>query len=181
MGRVLPDNQYIDITVSLSLFTQISTFLSSIIAVTVGLSKQEDEESSNKTIHILQAFLLRSFIVLSVGFLALSPLIMKYIHTPTIFALPIVLMMFFTIPITIISGYLNGKNKLIQLGMVIAISAILQFIVAISVGLITNSGILTMLSMTLAQILAILTIYYLLKDQKIPSLSASIKISFSNI
>lgn len=181
MGRILPDNQYVDITVSLSLFTQISTFLSSIIAVTVGLSKQEDEESAQKTIHILQAFLLRSFIILSIGFLMLAPFIMKYIHTPAIYALPIVLMMFFTIPITIISGYLNGKNKLIHLGMVIAISAVFQFIIALTVGLITGSGIMTMLSMTLAQILAIFTIYYAFRREKVPRLGKSIKISFSNM
>lgn len=169
MSRVLSSGSYVDMTVSLSLFTQISTFLSSIIAITIGLSKaSEQHDHGNKDIETLQSFLLRAFFVLSVLFLAFSPLVLPSIHTPVKFAVPITLMLMFSIPISIISGYFNGKNLMTKLGIVTLTSAATQFTVAVVVSFITHSGLVVMLSMSIAQLITILLVYRLFSTDKLP-------------
>lgn len=76
---------------------------------------------------------------------------MQWANTPAWFAVPITSMMLFSIPVTIISGYFNGKNLIIQLGFVTALSAVLQFGFALF-ALLFHNGFITMVSMSIAQI-----------------------------
>lgn len=173
LGRILPSSQYVDITVALSLFTQIGTFMSALIAVTIGLSKSTIKDD-NQTIEDIQSNLLRILIILSVIFVALSPFIMPAIHMPALYALPILLMLIISIPITIISGHLNGKNLLPQLGIVAAVTASLQFIIGILSAFATDSGLITMLCMAIAQITAIFVLYKILGKHSLPRLRTSL-------
>lgn len=180
-SRILAPEEYVNITVSLSLFTQVSTFLSSILAITIGLSKSEHSEHANEKIELLQAFLFKLFLVLAVLFLLISPVIMERVNTPTLFALPIALMMLFSIPIQIISGYLNGKNQMIKLGFVIFISAGSQFVIGLSVALLSRDGLITMLSMAIAQIVTLIVIYTLFSKDRLPGITKSLRTSLKTI
>lgn len=173
LSRILPPGSYVDITVALSLFTQISTFLSSIIAITIGLSKSG--QSGHQKIELLQSFLLKIFFVLASIFLLSSPLIMSWAKTPVLFALPIALMMLFSIPITVVSGYLNGRNKMTKLGLVTLISASCQFIIGLTIAFVSRNGLATMLSMTIAQVLTIFIVYTLFSEEHLPKISAPLK------
>lgn len=172
LSRILPPSEYVDITVALSLFTQISTFLSSIIAITVGISKRDKERASHK-ISFLQGFLFKCFIVLAIVFLLLSPVLMPPLHIPVVFVIPICLMMLFSIPITIISGYLNGINSMPKLGLVALVSASNQFVVALVIASVTHNALLTMLSMTIAQLITIAVIYKAFSSMQLPPLEIS--------
>ena len=168
LGRILPASQYIDITVSLSFLTQITTFLSSIIAITIGLTK-DGTGNGKKTIEALQSVLFKLFLVLIVIIAALSPFIFKAISVPVLFLIPIIFMMLVSLPITIVSGYLNGKQLLIKLGFVAVISAGLQLTLGLVSAQIFQSGIVTVSSMAIAQILAITVIYYIFRKESLPS------------
>lgn len=173
-SRILSPSEYVHITSSLSLFTQISTFLSSILAITIGLSKEDGAKGSHAKVELLQSFLFKLFFFLSIIFLAMSPVIMQNIHSPTLFAFPICFMMVLSIPITVVSGYLNGKNAITKLGTVIAISATDQFVIGLLVALLTHDGLMTMLSMSLAQILTLIIIYATMASEKLPSIKNSL-------
>lgn len=174
-ARILAPSEYVNITVALSLFTQISAFLSSIIAITIGLSKSERPESANEKIELLQSFLFRLFFVLAAAFLLASPFIMRSIHTPTLFALPIASMMLFSIPILIVSGYLNGKGYMAKLGILTVISAGSQFVIGLSVSLLSHNGLATMTSMVGAQALTIVAIYKLFSKSQLPRIFEPLK------
>lgn len=180
-SRILAPGEYINITISLSLFTQISTFLSSILAITIGLAKSEHSDHANEKIELLQAFLFKLFLILAIFFLAFSPFIMELVHTPVLFAFPIALMMLFSIPIQIISGYLNGKNMMIKLGVVIVISASSQFAIGLATALLTKNGLVTMLSMVIAQIITLLIIYTVFSKDQLPGIRKSVKTSLKTI
>lgn len=180
-ARLLPSSEYVNITVSLSLFTQISTFLSSIIAITIGLSKSERDESADGKIEILQAFLFKLFIILAAVFLIISPLVMGKLNTPILFAIPISIMMFFSIPIQVISGWFNGKNQMVKLGIVVLIVASSQFIIGVSTSIITHNGLATMLSMTVAQVISLTIIYSVFSSDRLPAISRSLKTKVSTI
>ena len=180
-SRILAPTEYISITVSLSLFTQISTFLSSILAITIGLSKSENKDSSNEKIELLQAFLFKLFLIVAVIFIVISPIVMNAIHTPILFALPISLMMLFSIPIVIISGYFNGKNKMIKLGIMALISAGCQFVIGLSTSLISHNGLTTMTSMTIAQLITIAIIYAVFSGDQLPKITKSLMTPVSEI
>lgn len=173
-SRVLPTSEYINITTSLSLFTQVSTFLSSILAVTIGLSKDSTKGEKDDRIELLQSFLFKLFGIVAVLFLIVSPLVMNQIHTSPLFALPICTMMLLSIPILIISGYLNGKNQIVKLGFVTLISASSQFIIGLAAASISHNGLLTMASMSIAQIIALLVIYRVFANDHLPSIKLSI-------
>ncbi len=179
-ARILPPAEYIHITVALSIFTQISAFLSSIIAITIGLSKSE-QSSAHETIEILQAFLFKLFFVLAALFLIASPFIMPSIHTPVFFAIPIALMMLFSIPILIVSGYLNGKNKMVKLGLVALIAASSQLVVGLATSLVSHNGLTTMLSITVAQCITIAVIYALFSTEHLPGIVKPLTTSIGSI
>ncbi|MDB5185587.1 MAG: hypothetical protein JWL85_110 [Candidatus Saccharibacteria bacterium] len=174
LARLLPAGQYIDITVSLSLLTQMSTFLSSIIAITIGLSKSEEHDKAQSKIETLQSMLFKLFLAVTVAFLIVSPMIMSHIHVPLQFVLPISLMMLVSIPIAIISGSLTGRGLMVKLGILTATSATLQFAVATTVALITNSGLLAMLSMATAQIITIFIAYHIFRAEQLPKIGEAI-------
>lgn len=173
-GRILSPSEYVSITIALSLFTQMSTFLSSITAITIGLSKSDPDNNTNDKIELLQASLFKLFLVLSVVFLLVSPIIMSKVNAPTLFAIPISLMMLFSIPIQVISGYFNGKNQMIKLGFVALISASSQFIIGITTSLISHNGLITMFSMTAAQVITLIIIYIVFSKSKLPAIFKSL-------
>lgn len=180
-GRILAPTEYINITISLSLITQMSTFLSSIIAITIGLSKSNNDKRANEKIELLQAFLFKLFIILAMIFLAISPIIMSKLHTPVLFAVPISLMMIFSIPIQVISGYLNGKNQMIKLGIAILISASSQFIIGLATSILSHNGLLTMLSMIIAQVITLVLIYSIFSKDQLPEVVKSLKTPINTI
>jgi hypothetical protein len=100
---------------------------------------------------------------------------MQKINTPAIFALPISLMMLVSIPIAVISGYLNGKGLMTKLGIVAVISASLQFLCGAIIGLATKNGLIVMLFMTLAQIITIAIIYKLFTNDNLPQINKILK------
>lgn len=172
LARLLPPGQYVDITVALSLFTQMSTFMSSIAALAVGLSKEK--ESGASTLSKLQTNLLQIFILLGVIFLLLSPLVMSWIKTPAAYAIPIVMMILVSIPVTVISGYLNGKNQLVKLGGVVALTASVQFLAGAITASLSHSGLMTMFVMSVIQIITIVWLVNFLKDPQLPRLSSTV-------
>lgn len=175
LSRILSPNEYINITVSLSLFTQITAFLSSITAITIGLSKNERDNQKNEKIEQLQTVLSRMFFALAIIFLVLSPIIMGSIRTPILFAIPIALMMLFTVPISIISGYLNGKKLMIQLGILGLLSAVIQFTIGFIVAFVCRNGLLTMLSMAIAQLITIAIASIVFSNNQLPKIYKSLK------
>jgi O-antigen/teichoic acid export membrane protein len=167
---VLAPAEYVNITVALSLFTQISAFLSSILAITIGLSKDEHSEHANEKLGLLQTFLFKLFLVLAVIFFMFSPIIMARLNTPLLFAVPIAFMMLFSVPIVVISGYLNGKNQMTKLGLVTLISASSQFVTGLTTALLSHSGLITMLSMIAAQIVTLVIIYSVFSKDHLPGI-----------
>lgn len=171
LARILPQNEYVDITVALSLLTQIATFMSALTAITIGLSKQKDGTS---VISKLQNSLLQIFIVLSITFLIFSPFIFHLIQTPVFYAFPIVIMIILSIPITIISGYLNGKALMVKLGLVAFVTASIQLATGVIAAIISRNGIVTMSVMGLAQIISILLLVRVLNEPSMPIIDRSI-------
>lgn len=174
-SRILGPDEYVNITVSLSLFTQVSAFLSSILAITIGLSKSENNKHTNEKIELLQSFLFKLFFALAVLFLIFSPIIMDKMHAPVLFALPISIMMLLSIPVLVISGYLNGKNQMIKLGFVTVISAGSQFLIGLGAALLSHDGLITMLSMTIAQVITLIIVYTVFSKDHLPGISKPLK------
>ena len=170
LSRILNVNQFVDITVALALFTQLSSFTLTIVAITIGLSKQNGPEL-NSTIEKLQAVLAHMFLGVILIFLILSPLFMKKIHLPASMLLPICAMLALSISMSVITGYLNGKQKLVKLGTAIMLSAVLQFLLCIIVGIITKNGALALDAMALGSLISIIFIYIFYKDENMPRLS----------
>lgn len=167
LARLLPSDQYINITVSLSLLTQIGTFMSALTAVTIGLSKQKDD-NQGIMIDKLQSSLLQIFSILGISFLFISPVLMNIIGTPKEYALPITLMLIVSVPITIMSGYLNGKQQMKRLGLVALLTSLFQFSAGVISAALIHNGFITMLLMGLAQIFAIGLIYIIFRDPNLP-------------
>lgn len=165
LSRILPNDQYVNITVALSLLTQMGTFMSALTALTIGLSKEKD---GKEIVSNLQSLLIRAFAGIAVIFLLASPLLMAAIRTPTLYAIPIAAMIIVSIPITIISGYFNGKSELIKLGSVALLSASSQIIFGTLTALVTRSGLITMVCMALGQIVAILVIKAVYAKEDLP-------------
>lgn len=172
LARLLPPSQYVDITVALSLFTQMSTFISSLAAIAIGVSKNKTE--GNHTLTKLQTSLLQIFTLLGVIFLLLSPVIMNFITTPVVYALPIIIMILVSIPITVISGYLNGRNSMVKLGSVAALTATLQFITGGLVAGLFHNGLITMFVMSVVQIISVIILVRLLREPDLPKITAEV-------
>ena len=171
LGRILPSDEYVNITVSLSLLTQMSAFLSSIIAISISLSKESPtKKSDDGLLSTLQTKLLKILVVVGAIFSMLSPFIMPAIHTPILYALPILLMILISIPITTISGYFNGKKLLIKLGSVAVISALLQFVIGVLSALVFGNGLITLLCMGLAQVIAVIVLYAIYSHDRLPTI-----------
>jgi O-antigen/teichoic acid export membrane protein len=153
-----------------------SAFLSSIIAISISLSKEsQPDKSEDGLLSTLQTKLLKILVIVGIVFLGLSPLIMPTIHTPVLYALPILLMILISIPITTISGYFNGKKLLIKLGSVAVISAFLQFVIGILAALLFKNGLITLLCMSMAQILAVIALYIIYSRDNLPTIHNLLK------
>jgi O-antigen/teichoic acid export membrane protein len=168
LAHALPNREFVNITVALSLFTQVSTFLSSIVAVTIGLSKQSNQEHAAKKIEQLQMILMQLFVLLIVAFLILSPFIMGRVRLPAILAIPISILMLISIPTAILSGFLNGRNKLVKLGVLILTIATFQLVFSVSVGIVTQNGALALLAMAMGQVISIGLVYILFRSERLP-------------
>ena len=83
-------------------------------------------------------------------------------------------MLVFSIPISTISGFFNGKQMLMKLGSVAAISASLQFLLGVGIGLLTSNGVFTVLAMSAGQILSVLLLYLVYKSDSLPHMGAII-------
>jgi O-antigen/teichoic acid export membrane protein len=166
LGRILSDEQFINVAVALSLLTQISTVLLSIIALTIGLTKEKSD--GQKVIEHLQAVVIKLFLVLIGIFTVFSPLLFQSISLPPVFVVPVALLLLFSVPSSVFSGYLNGRKQLIKVGLVSLITSSFQFILTIVVGLLFTSGLLSLLAMATGQLLAIFFIIRLFKKEKLP-------------
>lgn len=154
-------------TVALSLLTQMSTLLSSIVAVSTSLTK-ENTEDSHKQIELLQTVIIYLLLIVMSGFLVLSPILLPLIKLSYIYLIPICLMLLLSVPISVTSGYLNGKKLLIKLGVAVSVSALLQFSLSLVIGKITNNGALALIAMAGGQLLSVLMIYYFYKNDHLP-------------
>lgn len=172
--RVLPPTEYVNVTVSLSILTQISTFLISIVAITIGLSKEDNGRHAHVIIPKLQTILLRTFLIISALVLLSSPFLLPIINTPVIYMFPIVMMVIISIPLNIISGYLNGKNLIIKLGQALLIANGSQLIIGVIFAALTKNGVITIFGMALSQIAAIVIIRSLFKKDDLPKMAVTI-------
>lgn len=174
VARLLPANQFVHLTVALSLLTQMSTLLSSIVVISTSLTKEKTKKSHH-SIEVLQSATIYLLLAVIALFLLFSPYILPLIKVPILFVLPIGLMLLLAVPISVVSGYLNGKRLLTKLGLTAAGSAILQFSATAIIAKSTRSGSLALLAMAGAQLVAIAIIYTLLKKEKLPNIRAIFK------
>jgi len=180
LSRILADTEYINITVSLSVLTQITTFLSSIVAITIGLSKEQVSKEKSSTVQLLQTSLFKLFLIITALFLILSPFIMNSIQTPLLFAIPIAIMMIVSVPLAIMSGFLNGRGLMIKLGLLTVISAGLQLLIGAIVAYTTKSGLLALTGMALAQVIAIIIIRVIFAKDNLPKINNVLRKSTDN-
>jgi O-antigen/teichoic acid export membrane protein len=175
LSRLLQSSDFVDATVALSLLSQMSMFLSSIVALTVGLTKEGSGNSAKKLVEQLQQELLVIFLVLIAIFLSTSYFIFQPIQLSPLFAVPISIMLLLSIPISIYSGYMNGKGKLVKLASIALIAASLQLFVAVFAATITKSSLISLLGMALGQILALGLIVIVFKSEEMPRISLRFK------
>ena len=173
LSRILPTHEYGDITVALSLFTQIGTFLSSLTAISIGLAKSHSDKDGGE-VTSLQNTLVQVFAAISILFLTNAPFLMPLFSVPVTYAFPIVIMLLVSIPITIITGYLNGKQQLVKVGIATCLVATIQIIAAIAVSIATHSGLATMFAMGLVQIISLLLLLWLYRADNLPRLDKTL-------
>lgn len=166
------DDEFISITVALALFTQLSSFTLAIVALTIGLSKQKNENESRDVIEKLQTVLIHLFIFVLLAFLVTSPLYFNSLNIDPSLLLPICGMLILSIAMSVISGYLNGKQKLIKLGLVLVFSAGLQLLLSASTAILTKSGVATLYAMAMGAFIAIILTYWAYKKENLPKLSS---------
>lgn len=171
LSRVLTPNEFVDITVALALFTQLSAFMLSIVALTIGIAKDSSDSRARQTVERLQTILAHIFVVIIVVFLALSPLILERLQLPAALLIPICMMLALSLVMSVISGYLNGKQKLVKLGLIIAGAALLQLIVSVAVGIVTKNGVMALTAMALASLASTIATYIICRNDNLPSLS----------
>lgn len=172
LSRVLSTEQFVEVTVALALFTQLSSFMLAIVALTIGLSKQSSDKESRVVVEKLQAILAHVFILLIGLFIVSSPIFIHKIRLPVSLLFPIGLMLVLSLVMSIVSGYLNGKQKLVRLGFILALSSMLQFIACIWVGIATQDGVLALYAMSLASLLSVFGVYIFGRNDNLPSPSS---------
>lgn len=170
LAHILNDEQFVSITVALAIFTQISSFTLSIVALTIGISKQKDNQSSATLIEKLQAVLIHLFLVLLALFLITSPIFFKKLSLQPSLLAPIAIMLSLSIITSVISGYLNGKGKLLKLGISLVVTAVLQLGLSVLLADLTRSGTATLFAMSGGTILSLLFIYTFYRQENLPQL-----------
>lgn len=169
VARLLPEGQFVHLTVALSLLTQMSTLLSSIVVISTSLTKEKTKKAHHN-IEVLQSATVYLLLAVIGLFLLFSPYILPLIKLSLIFVLPIGLMLLLAVPISVVSGYLNGRRLLIKLGLTAAGSAIVQFTATSVVAGISKNGSLALIAMAAAQFVAISSIYIVLRKEKLPDI-----------
>ncbi len=172
LARILSNEQFVSITVALAIFTQLSSFTLSIVAITIGLSKQKDSKDAKTTIEKLQAVITHLFLALLIIFLLFSPVIFNKISLSPSLLMPIILMLVLSIIMSVVSGYLNGKGKLAKLGISLVITSLLQLICCVLVGVLTKNGALTLYAMSLGTILSLTYIYTAYRADDLPNIAS---------
>lgn len=168
LAHILNNQQFVSITVALAIYTQISSFTLSIVALTIGISKQKDTKNSATIIEKLQAVLIHLFIVLLILFLVCFPLFFKQLALSRTLLAPIALMLSLSIIMSVVSGYLNGKGKLVKLGISLVVAAALQLTLSVAIGILSHSGTATMYAMSAGTILSLTFIYVVYRDENLP-------------
>jgi len=144
----------------------------SIVALTIGLTKEAGAKDATPTIEKLQAILTHIFLVIIVIFLVSSPLFLEKIHLNSSYLFPICAMLALSVSMSIISGYLNAKQKLVKLGLAVVFSAFLQFVLSIGVAVVTKNGATTLIAMALGSLLAVMITYQVYKSENLPRFSS---------
>jgi len=179
LARILSDAQFVNITVALAIFTQLSSFTLSIVALTIGLSKQRNDHDSTTTIEKLQTVLIHLFVALLAIFLISSPLFFSKLAIPVSLLLPISIMLSLSIITSVVSGYLNGRGKLVKLGIALVLIAVVQFVLSVSSGILTKNGTVTLYAMSAGTILSLAFIYLAYKDEGLPKIASILTHKFS--
>lgn len=179
LARLLGDVEFVEVTVALSLLTQISAFLSSLVALTVGLTK-DGHKKETPGVDVLQSVLFKIFMVVVLIFCLTAPFTMNGLEIPLLYTLPIAAMLLFSVPTSIVSGYYSGLGNLVKLGSVALLTALSQFILCITVALATRNGVLALAAMGVGQIISLLFIYTVFRKDKLPKLTVNEKVA-SNI
>lgn len=169
LSRILPGVEFVNMTVALALFTQLSSFMLCVVALTIGLSKQDNASVAKILAEKLQTILVHLFIVVTVILLLTSRFFLKELRLPVTMLLPILFMLALSISMSVITGYLNGKQKLAKLGVAIAFSAALQLFFSLTAGITTKSGVATVSAMAFATFLAIILIYFFYSSENLPN------------
>ncbi|MDQ5981602.1 MAG: hypothetical protein QG570_352, partial [Patescibacteria group bacterium] len=134
--------------------------------------KQKNENESRDVIEKLQTVLIHLFIFVLLAFLVTSPLYFNSLNIDPSLLLPICGMLILSIAMSVISGYLNGKQKLIKLGLVLVFSAGLQLLLSASTAILTKSGVATLYAMAMGAFIAIILTYWAYKKENLPKLSS---------
>lgn len=171
LSRILADFDFVNTTVALSILSQMTTFLLSVTALTIGLTKSTTKEDIKQIIEVIQSQTLSMFLVLVAVFLLLSPLTLGSINLPILFAIPLSMLLIFSLPTSVFSGYMNGQKKLILLGFISVITSSLQLVFCIFFAILTKSGVVALTGMALGQLIATLVIIVCYRNQSLPKIS----------
>lgn len=174
LARMLSGGVFVEITVALSLLTQISAFLSALVALTVGLTKDAHRKDVPE-VGALQSVLFRMFLIVIVVFCFTAPWTMGSLNIPLPYTLPIAMMLLFSVPTAIVSGFFNGRGELIKLGGVAVMTASLQFILTVLVAGITGDGVIALIAMSIGQVLSLVLIYTIFRSEHLPTISLRVK------
>lgn len=172
LSRILSDTEFVEVTVALALFTQLSSFMLSVVALTIGISKYENTHSAKELTEKLQAVLAHLFLFVLFIFILTSPLFLHKIQLSVAMLVPISAMLGLSISMSIINGYLNGAQKLIKLGVAIVFSAVLQLVLCIGVALLSESGVASLNAMAFGSFISIVLIYRFYSKDNLPSPSS---------
>lgn len=123
----------------------------------------------------MQTVLVHLFIVFLILFITTSPLYIKSLNIQPSLLVPICGMFIVSIAMAVISGYLNGKQKLIKLGCFMSISALLQLILSISVAFLAKSGAATLYAMAIGALISIIIIYRVYRKENLPNINSIFK------
>lgn len=173
LARILGRDDFTDTNVALALVSQITSMMSAVVALAISETLYNPKKKG-EAVTFLQAQVTRLYGVVMLIFIVASPLIFSLVRLPMSFIIPLSAVLFFTVPIAIISGYFNGKSMLSKLGAVGMIVASSQFVLAIIFGYVSKSGNLSILGMALGQAVAIYICYRIFKDERLPKIRDSL-------
>lgn len=169
LARILERDDFTSTNVALALVTQITSMMSAVVALAIS-ETLHNPKKKGESVSVLQSQVTRLYGIVMAIFILTSPFVFRLVNLPLRFIIPLSAVLFFTVPIAIISGYFNGKSLLSKLGAVGLIVAGFQFILAIIFGYISKSGYLSVLGMALGQALAIFVCYRIYSNERLPKI-----------